>query len=56
MIGGILVILFFPYKIKVHKNGDFALRSLMMKVTRKAVPAEIAAPEEEAVVKEAAEA
>ena len=56
VIGGILVILFFPYKIKVHKNGDFELRSLMMKVTRKTVPAEIAAPEEKAVVEESAEA
>ena len=44
VIGGILLVLFFPYKIKVQKNGDFELRSLMMKVSRKTVPAQVEAP------------
>ena len=48
VIGGILVVLFFPYKVKVKKNGDFELKSLMLKVSRKTVPAESEVDVEEA--------
>lgn len=32
---GVLAVVFFPYKIKVEKNGDFEIRSLMLRVYRK---------------------
>lgn len=32
---GLLAVLFFPYKIKLEKNGDFEIRSLMLRIYRK---------------------
>lgn len=32
---GVLAVVFFPYKIKVEKNGDFEIRSLMLRIYRK---------------------
>ncbi len=32
---GVLAVVFFPYKIKVEKNGDFEIRSLMLRISRK---------------------
>ena len=36
--GGILAVLFFPYKIIIEKNGDFEIRSLLMKVSSRTQP------------------
>lgn len=33
--GGILVVLFFPYRVIVKKNGDFEFRSLLLRVYRR---------------------
>ena len=33
--GGILLVLFFPYRVIVKKNGDFEFRSLLLRVYRR---------------------
>ncbi len=35
---GVLVVLLFPYKIVVEKNGDFEIRSLLLRTFRKTSP------------------
>ncbi len=35
---GVLAVVFFPYKIRVEKNGDFEVRSLMLRIYRKTPP------------------
>ncbi len=32
---GVLVVLLFPYKVVVEKNGDFEVRSLLLRIFRK---------------------
>ncbi len=39
--GGLLAVLFFPYKIAVEKNGDFEIKSLLVRVYRKTTPYEV---------------
>lgn len=39
---GALIALFFPYKISVEKNGDFEIRTLLIRVYRKTPPYNIA--------------
>lgn len=36
--GGVLAVLFFPYRVIVEKNGDFEIRSLLMRVSRRTQP------------------
>ena len=36
--GGVLFVLLFPYKLIVEKNGDFELRSLLLRIYRKTEP------------------
>ena len=33
---GVLAVVFFPYRVRVEKNGDFEIRSLMLRIYRKA--------------------
>ena len=33
--GGILLVLLFPYKLVVKKNGDFEIRTLLLRIYRK---------------------
>ncbi len=33
--GAILAVLFFPYRVIVKRNGDFEIRSLMLRIYRK---------------------
>ena len=35
VLGGILVILFFPYRLIVKRNGDFEIRTLLLRVYRR---------------------
>ena len=35
VIGGVLLVLLFPYKLVVKKNGDFEIRTLLLRVYRK---------------------
>lgn len=35
VIGGVLAILLFPYKLVVEKNGDFEIRTLLLRIYRK---------------------
>ena len=35
VIGGIAAILLFPYKLVVEKNGDFEIRTLLLRIYRK---------------------
>lgn len=35
---GVLVVLLFPYKLVVEKNGDFEIRTLLLRVFRKTEP------------------
>ena len=36
VIGGIVAVLLFPYKLVVKKNGDFEIRTLLLRVYRNA--------------------
>lgn len=38
---GVLVVLLFPYKVVVEKNGDFEVRSLLLRIFRKTPPYEV---------------
>ena len=42
---GVLAVVFFPYRIKVEKNGDFEIRSLMLRVYRKSDPYDVSVGE-----------
>ena len=35
---GVLAVVFFPYRVRVEKNGDFEIRSLMLRIYRKTTP------------------
>ena len=35
VLGGILVVLFFPYRLIVKRNGDFEIRTLLLRVYRR---------------------
>ena len=35
VIGGVVAILLFPYKLVVEKNGDFEIRTLLLRIYRK---------------------
>lgn len=35
ILGTIVVVLLFPYRLKVKKNGDFEIRTLLLRVYRK---------------------
>ena len=35
IIGGVVAILLFPYKLVVEKNGDFEIRTLLLRIYRK---------------------
>ena len=35
---GVLAVVFFPYRVRVEKNGDFEIRSLMLRIYRKTPP------------------
>ena len=35
IIGGIVAVLLFPYKLVVEKNGDFEIRTLLLRIYRK---------------------
>ena len=35
VLGGIIVVLLFPYRLKVKRNGDFEIRTLLLRVYRK---------------------
>ena len=35
VVGGIIAVLFFPYKLIVKRNGDFEIRTLILNVYRK---------------------
>ncbi len=35
VVGGILVVLFFPYRFIVKRNGDFEIRTLALRVYRR---------------------
>ncbi|MBE6585486.1 MAG: hypothetical protein E7645_03040 [Ruminococcaceae bacterium] len=35
IIGGVVAILLFPYKFVVEKNGDFEIRTLLLRIYRK---------------------
>lgn len=36
VVGGVVAVLLFPYKLSVKKNGDFEIRTLLLRVYRKA--------------------
>ncbi len=44
---GVLAVVFFPYKIKVEKNGDFEIRSLMLRIYRKTPDYEVSGGDDE---------
>jgi hypothetical protein len=35
VVGGIIVVLLFPYKLIVKRNGDFEIRTLLLRVYRR---------------------
>ena len=35
IVGGVVAILLFPYKLVVEKNGDFEIRTLLLRIYRK---------------------
>ena len=35
VLGGIIVVLFFPYRFIVKRNGDFEIRTLLLRVYRR---------------------
>ena len=35
VLGGIIVVLFFPYRLIVKRNGDFEIRTLLLRVYRR---------------------
>ncbi|MBQ9780842.1 MAG: hypothetical protein IJW00_07835 [Clostridia bacterium] len=35
IVGGIVAVLLFPYKLVVEKNGDFEIRTLLLRIYRK---------------------
>ena len=35
ILGGIVVVLFFPYRLIVKRNGDFEIRTLLLRVYRR---------------------
>lgn len=35
VLGGIVVVLFFPYRLIVKRNGDFEIRTLLLRVYRR---------------------
>ena len=41
ILGVVLVVLFFPYKIRIEKNGDYEIRTLLLKMHRKTKPNEL---------------
>ena len=38
VLGGILLVLFVPYKVRIEKNGDYEIRTLVLKMSRKTAP------------------
>lgn len=38
---GVLLVLVFPYKVVIEKNGDFEIRSLLLRIFRKSTPDEV---------------
>lgn len=43
ILGGIVAVLLFPYRVLVKKNGDFEVRTLLFRVSRKTPEYEIPA-------------
>ena len=41
VIGGIIVVLMFPYKLVIKRNGDFEVRTLLLRVYRKTEEPEV---------------
>ena len=41
VLAAVLVVLFFPYKIRIEKNGDYEIRTLLLKMHRKTKPNEL---------------
>ena len=41
VLGGILLVLFVPYKVRIEKNGDYEIRTLVLKMSRKTEPNEL---------------
>ncbi len=35
IVGGVVAVLLFPYKLVVEKNGDFEIRTLLLRIYRK---------------------
>lgn len=41
VVGGIIVVLLFPYKLIVKRNGDFEIRTLLLRVYRRSEDCDI---------------
>ena len=38
VLGGVLLVLLIPYKVRIEKNGDYEIRTLALKLSRKTKP------------------
>ena len=38
VLGGIMLVLLIPYKVRIEKNGDYEIRTLALKLSRKTKP------------------
>ena len=47
VLGGILLVLFVPYKVRIEKNGDYEIRTLVLKMSRKTEPNDLESAEDE---------